>query len=97
MKNKNIHTYIESRDIGDMVLCDVCNKEYPASDGTSGGFLFGSYAYCPECAARHAKGIFECGEGRISEYCPKNMSYHDWVMGLRGGDNTIRVITKGLE
>ena len=42
--------------VGDIVVCDVCNQDFTDSDAT-GGFLFGSYAYCPACAESSLKQI----------------------------------------
>jgi len=83
-------------DLGDQVFCDVCNEEYTKDNSTSGGFLFGPYAYCPKCAVSRMLSIVAHNEVQhIKEACPKDMSYYDWVMKLRGGDNTIKVYTSG--
>ena len=34
-------------DIGDMVLCDLCNADYTDSEA---GILMGTYSICPTCA-----------------------------------------------
>ena len=36
-------------DIGEMVLCDLCNADYTDSED-EGGILMGTYAICPTCA-----------------------------------------------
>lgn len=80
-------------DIGDSVCCDGCNKEWRGIE-TTGGFLFGSYAYCPDCVPRMMRIIREVNEEHlIREHCPEGMSYHAWVMRLRDGNNTITVST----
>lgn len=80
-------------DIGDKVICDQCSKDYTESDA-SGGFLFGSHAVCPECAPAMLENIRKYGEERyIRGTCPEGMSFKDWVLQLRGGDNTIRIQT----
>lgn len=57
--------------IGDTVVCDVCSKDWTESD-VSGGFIFGSYVYCPDCALKGLKRMIACGEERlIKEHCPK--------------------------
>lgn len=95
--SKKIHTDIEIKDIGDSVFCDVCNDYYGPDNPASGGFLFESKAYCPKCAVRLLIGIIKYGEQRyIKEWCPEGMSFHDWVMKLRGGNNTIKIITKEM-
>lgn len=76
-------------DIGDTVICDICNEDYTNRDD-SGGFLFGTYAYCPDCAKSRMANIRSYNEEKyIKAHCPPNMSYKDWVLQLRGGDNRI--------
>ena len=73
-------------DIGDMVLCDICNDDYTKSDA-EGGILVGSYAVCPECAPK-----FDSSDEPII-HCPAGMRFRDWVLHLRGGRNTIEITT----
>lgn len=62
-------------EVGDEVQCDVCNKDWTNSD-VSGGFMFGSYAYCPECAVSHMPSIRGYGEeSHIRERCPPGLSF----------------------
>ena len=80
-------------DIGNTVVCDICNEDYTNSD-ESGGFLFGSYGYCPKCAVEGIKTIRECNEEKyISVWCPESLSFKDFILGIRGGNNTIRIQT----
>ena len=61
-------------------------------DETSGGFLFGCYAYCPDCQDKGLKTIArDKEEWRIRGYCPQGKSFADWVRGRRGPDAVIRV------
>ena len=79
-------------DAGNSVCCDFCGKEYEGSD-TSGGFLFVSRAVCPECAPKLEADAKLYGETHlIRSRCPEGVSFHDWVMKLRRGNNTV-VIT----
>ena|ERR1044071_9524162 len=96
---KKIHTYIESQDIGETVLCDVCNDDFGPDNNESGGFFFSSYAYCPRCARESLERIKSYGEEKyITSWCPEGKSFRQWVLeDLRKGDNTINVITKQLE
>lgn len=72
-------------------LCDQCNEDYTNSD-EQGGILFGSHAVCPKCEARVFDGAVKYGEvNEIRAHCPDGMSFKNWVLQLRGGDNTIRV------
>lgn len=90
------HTYIttEVHDTGTRVECDVCSQEFLPGDKRSGGFLFGSYAYCPDCAVRSVERIRSYNEERyIKAHCPPGMSFYDWCWQLRQGDNTIKITT----
>ena len=86
-------TKMEVIDIGNEVLCDSCNKDYTDSD-EQGGFLFGTNnTYCPDCAPSALERIKGYGEDKyITAYCPAGMSFKDFVLGLRGGDNTIKFV-----
>lgn len=87
------HTYIEVRDIGERVVCDCCNADY-SNRSESGGILFGSHAICPACTPSLLKDIEAYGEqDGIKARCPEGMSFRDWVLQLRGGDNTIKIIS----
>ena len=70
-------------DVGDNVICDVCGKNWTRSD-ESGGFLFGSYGYCPDCekggALDRIKGYNE--EHLIKGFCPPDMSHADWIRNV---------------
>lgn len=80
-------------DMGENVVCDICGEDWTERT-ESGGFLFGSKAYCPDCAEdglRRIRGYHE--EHMIRAYCPSDKSFKDWVLSLRGGDNTIKIYT----
>ena len=95
MSTKKLHTYIESTDIGDTVLCDYCNKEYGRDNPAKGGMLVGSYAVCPECVPKAEESARKYNEQKhIKARCPEGVTFHDWCIQLRGGNNTIKVITK---
>jgi predicted RNA-binding Zn-ribbon protein involved in translation (DUF1610 family) len=87
------HTYIDVTDVGSNVVCDACGEDYTNREDL-GGFLFGSYAYCPKCAKESISRIREYGEEKyIKASCPPNMQFREFVLKLRGGDNTIKVMT----
>ena len=66
-------------DLGDRVACDWCNKDW-TNDNTSGGFLFGSKATCPDCAPGFYAKVKKSGELHfIRATCPTGMSFADWV------------------
>lgn len=76
-------------DVGNTVICDMCSKDYTNSD-EQGGVLFYSYAYCPSCVKRRNESFPDNGFGKgIREVCPEGMTYREWVLGLRGGNNKI--------
>ena len=81
-----VHT-TEVIDIGNMVLCDICNGDYTDSDA-EGGVLVGSYALCPQCAPE-----FDDTDDEPVIRCPVGMRFRDWVLRLRGGRNTIENTT----
>ena len=80
-------------DIGNAVYCDSCNGDYTESD-EEGGLLFGSSAYCPKCAPRIEQSAILYNEvWYIRGRCPVGMSFREWVLHLRGGNNTIKITT----
>lgn len=81
---------LEEIDIGNQVFCDGCNKDYTLDSKTTGGLLFVSKAYCPECAPEIESSAKEFGEEEyIKARCPKEMSFRDWCLSLRNGNNKI--------
>ena len=74
-------------DIGDTVLCDICNADYTNSDSL-GGILVGSYAVCPQCAPD-----FHDSDDDPIIHCPAGVRFRDWVLRIRGGRNTIEITT----
>ena len=79
--------------MGDTVICDQCNKDYTKSK-ESGGFIFGSHAYCPECARVALPRIESYGEERyIKAWCLPGMSFKDFVLQYRGDNNKVTVIS----
>lgn len=80
-------------DIGDMVVCDLCNEEYTGKPDP-GGFLFQSKAVCPACAPKFERDVRKFQEEHlIRARCPEGQPFAAWVLSLRGGDNTIQIIT----
>ena len=79
-------------DIGDQVLCDLCSAEHTAENSSTGGVLVLSYAYCPACAPAMLKRLEKDGElDYVKARCPPFLTFHAWVMLLRGGNNIITV------
>ncbi len=94
---KKIHTNIEIQDAGAVVVCDACCDDWTHRT-ESGGFLFLSYAYCPDCAKSSIEQIRRYGEEKyIRAWCPTGKSFARWVLDdLRKGNNEMRIITKEL-
>ena len=77
--------------LGDLVICDICNQNYTGST-ESGGFIFGSYSYCPTCAVSGLLNIKKYDEeDYIRARCPKDVSFADFVREYRGPNSFIRV------
>lgn len=77
-------------DIGDSVICDNCGQDL-TNDDIPGGFIFGSRAVCPYCSERMMNSIKKYNEENyIKAYCPEGLSYREWVLKLRNGDNAIK-------
>ena len=77
--------------VGRAVVCDVCSADWTERP-ESGGFLFGSYAYCPDCAAKGLETIKKYREERyISARCGGEESFADFARRMRGPEAGIRV------
>lgn len=69
-------------EMGDRVVCDYCNEDFTNSK-LQGGFLFGSYATCPNCAPRALRDAKKYGElNRITKTCPEGMTFKEFVLTL---------------
>ncbi len=80
-------------DIGSTVICDFCGSDLTDSKA-SGGLLFQRKAACPTCAPGIEASARKHNETNfIQSRCPPGMSFAEWCLKLRGGDNTIRVLT----
>jgi hypothetical protein len=83
----------EKIDIGDTVLCDLCNEDFTNSK-VCGGYIFETKAVCPNCAERFMISIKRYNETRfIKSYCPDNMPFADFVRHYRGDDHFIEIVT----
>ena len=81
-------------DVGRLVVCDICDKDYTDSD-ESGGFVFGSSGYCPKCAPEQLEVIKKYNEEHfIKAHCPTNLSFSDFVRAYRGDKNYIQINNK---
>lgn len=84
---------IEShKPMGNIVICDVCNGDFTDSE-LSGGFIFGSNAYCPRCAKRNLPMIKSYNEEHyIKAFCPEGVTFADFVRKYRGPNAAITVM-----
>ncbi len=74
-----------TQDIGDMVICDLCSKDYTFSD-EPGGFVFGSNGVCPKCAPPMMEDIKAHNEEQyIRAVCPEGMSHRQFILDYRKG------------
>lgn len=70
-------------DVGNLVVCDYCNKDYSFSD-KKGGLLIDNEAICPNCVTDELRL-------KAESVCPTDMSFKDWVLQLRDGDNSVTI------
>lgn len=73
-------------DFGNSVYCDTCNDDYTNRDDL-GGCLIGSYALCPTCT----NTAEDRNPEEIGDRCPAGVTFRDWVLSLRNGDNCARI------
>lgn len=79
--------------IGQVVVCDGCDRDFTRSD-ESGGFIFGSYGYGPCCADRMMQTIRRYAEEHlIRAHCPEGVSFADFIRQYRGPDAAIQIKT----
>lgn len=79
-----VHVHIIQIDPGDVVLCDLCNKDYTTDKTTTGGFLFGSIGVCPACAPHFERRIKMCHEtGWIKDRAKPNEPFRDFIYRVR--------------
>jgi len=87
----------EPVDVGNTVVCDICDKDFTESD-ESGGFIFAGKAYCPDCSDRGRRNIASYREEHfIQAVCNEGQSFRAFVLEARGGHNTIHVKKMKIE
>ena len=77
--------------IGDLVVCDICGEDFTNSPA-SGGIIFGSNAYCPQCSDRMLPTIASEAQ-HIQAKCPQGVSFADFVRDYRGPNAGIHFCT----
>jgi hypothetical protein len=82
---------ITEYDIGDTVVCDLCNEDFTSSTET-GGFLFSSKGVCPHCAPKFEESARKYREEKyIRNRARKGETFKDFILRIRGGNNTVRI------
>ena len=82
---------IERIEIGDLVLCDICNKDWTTETQT-GGMLVQSKGVCPDCSPKYRCDLIKYEEQYlIRAICPPETSFADWIRSLRGPEATIEI------
>ena len=75
--------------MGNTVLCDICNDDYTNSI-ESGGGIVGSYGVCPKCWPRYAEDLTKHREWKhVRRLCPDEQTFADFVREYRGGDGLV--------
>lgn len=76
-------------DIGDAVLCDLCNADYTESD-QKGGLVLNESAVCPICQPDIEASVKKYGEeGHINARCPAEMSFKQFILAYRPNNSII--------
>jgi hypothetical protein len=83
----------ETFDIGDTVVCDLCNRDY-TDDSSIGGFLFGSKGVCPMCAPVFEQSVKKYGEEAfIKARAMDGEPFKDFIIRIRDGNNAVTITT----
>lgn len=83
---------IDTIDIGDTVLCDLCNADFTDKSDT-GGFVFESKAVCPNCTPDFLRSVRDNHELEyVRAICPEGMPFREFILRYRNGNNTISVL-----
>lgn len=78
-------------DIGNLVLCDICDKDYTLDDAV-GGFIFQSKGVCPDCVPRFLASVKKYGEEKfIRAKAQEGEPFREFIIRMRGGNNKITI------
>jgi hypothetical protein len=70
---------LHTTDLGDTVLCDVCNEDY-THNPRQGGIVFSNMAVCPKCTPTFLLSVDKYNEQEfITDRCPSDVSFALWV------------------
>lgn len=87
----------EKIDIGEMVLCDLCNTDFSEGKeaaGERGGFIYLSKGVCPRCAPDFYKLIKQYDEQEhIKALCPTTKTFREFILEKRGGNHYVTITT----
>lgn len=72
-------------EIGETVLCDLCNDDYTDSNEV-GGCIISSWAYCPKCTSK-----LDHDDLKRAVIAPAWVPFRILVLTARNGDNTIKI------
>lgn len=71
-------------DPGNVVLCDICNRDYTNDTTSIGGMLFTGHAICPVCLDEFMIGVRKYKEERfIKKVAMPNETFRDFVYRIR--------------
>jgi hypothetical protein len=85
--------HIEFIDIGNTVLCDLCNADYTDSE-EKGGLVVDASAVCPECQPGMEKSIKKYGEdSHVDARCPEGVEFRAFILKYRDGADYIAIET----
>lgn len=86
-------SHFEFIDIGNSVLCDLCNADYTESNDT-GGLVVDSSAVCPMCQPEMEKNIKKHGEeDHVDARCPEGVEFRQFILQVRNGADFIAIET----
>ena len=72
--------------VGDVVLCDLCGKEWSNSE-QSGGFVLSATGVCPDCEEKVMADVVKYKEEfAITSKCPPGMSHVEFIQRFRAGE-----------
>lgn len=79
-------------DLGDVVICDLCNRDYSHDQGSTGGFVFASKAVCPDCAPDFEAEIKRRNEDKyIQARAEIGEPFSDLIRRWRNGPATMTI------
>lgn len=85
--------HIEFIDIGNTVLCDLCNADYTDSEET-GGMVVDANAVCPMCQPEMEISVKKHSEeDHVDARCPQGVEFRVFILQYRNGADYIAIET----